>query len=295
MMASLNPAQLAQGLDFTGKTVLVTGGGMGIGRAIAEAFAGAGAQVVIAEIDPARADAAEAAMPSARVIRCDVRQRGVGAMLAERIAAETGRLDVLVNNVGHFVHARPFAMLEDAEAEEILDVNLGQVLRMTRAMIPLLRKGAPGSSIINVTSIEAHRGIPYCSVYAAAKWAVTGFTKSLALELGPEGIRVNTIAPETTDTPQVALDSMIPAENRAHEERWIPLGRFGQPADCAGAALYLASPLASWVTGSSINIDGGALAAAGWYRTPQGEWTNVPLISGNGLVVPGSVIPETAA
>ncbi|MFN3469899.1 MAG: SDR family NAD(P)-dependent oxidoreductase [Novosphingobium sp.] len=295
MMASLNPAQLAQGLDFTGKTVLVTGGGVGIGRAIAEAFAGAGAQVVIAEIDPARADAAEAAMPSARVIRCDVRQRGVGAMLAERIAAETGRLDVLVNNVGHFVHARPFAMLEDAEAEEILDVNLGQVLRMTRAMIPLLRKGAPGSSIINLTSIEAHRGIPYCSVYAAAKWAVTGFTKSLALELGPEGIRVNTIAPETTDTPQVALDSMIPAENRAHEERWIPLGRFGQPADCAGAALYLASPLASWVTGSSINIDGGALAAAGWYRTPQGEWTNVPLISGNGLVVPGSVIPETAA
>ncbi|WP_109796493.1 MULTISPECIES: SDR family oxidoreductase [Novosphingobium] len=295
MMASLNPAQLAQGLDFTGKTVLVTGGGVGIGRAIAEAFAGAGAQVVIAEIDPARADAAEAAMPLARVIRCDVRQRGVGAMLAERIAAETGRLDVLVNNVGHFVHARPFAMLEDAEAEEILDVNLGQVLRMTRAMIPLLRKGAPGSSIINLTSIEAHRGIPCCSVYAAAKWAVTGFTKSLALELGPEGIRVNTIAPETTDTPQVALDYMIPPENRAHEERWIPLGRFGQPADCAGAALYLASPLAAWVTGSSINIDGGALAAAGWYRTPQGEWTNVPLISGNGLVIPGSVIPETAA
>lgn len=289
-MTAVDNAKLAaQALDFAGKTVLVTGGGVGIGRAIAEAFAGAGAQVVIAEIDPANADAAEAAMPSARVIRCDVRQRGVGAMLAERIAAETGKLDVLVNNVGHFVHARPFAMLEDEEAEEILDVNLGQMLRMTRAMIPLLRKGAPGSSIINVTSIEAHRGIPYCSVYAAAKWAVTGFTKSLALELGPEGIRVNTIAPETTDTPQVALDIMIPPENRAHEERWIPLGRFGRPSDCAGAALYLASPLAAWVTGSAINIDGGALAAAGWYRTPQGEWTNVPLISGNGLVVPGTV------
>lgn len=289
-MTAVDNAKLAaQALDFAGKTVLVTGGGVGIGRAIAEAFAGAGAHVVIAEIDPANADAAEAAMPSARVIRCDVRQRGVGAMLAERIAAETGRLDVLVNNVGHFVHARPFAMLEDDEAEEILDVNLGQMLRMTRAMIPLLRKGAPGASIINVTSIEAHRGIPYCSVYAAAKWAVTGFTKSLALELGPEGIRVNTIAPETTDTPQVALDYMIPPENRAHEERWIPLGRFGRPSDCAGAALYLASPLAAWVTGSAINIDGGALAAAGWYRTPQGEWTNVPLISGNGLVIPGTV------
>ena len=289
MTANGQPVPFAQALDFTGKTVLVTGGGVGIGRAIAEAFASAGAHVVIAEIDPARADQAEAAMPGARVIRCDVRQRGVGAMLAERIAAETGKLDVLVNNVGHFVHARPFAMLEDEEADEIVDTNLGQLLRMTRAMIPLLRKGGAGSSIINVTSIEAHRGIPYCSVYAAAKWAVTGFTKSLALELGPEGIRVNTIAPETTDTPQVALDYMIPPQNRAHEERWIPLGRFGQPSDCAGAALYLASPLAAWVTGTSINVDGGALAAGGWYRTPQGEWTNVPLISGNGMVIPGTV------
>lgn len=289
MTADMQPAPFAQALDFTGKTVLVTGGGVGIGRAIAEAFCEAGAHVVIAEIDPARADQAEVAMPGARVIRCDVRQRGVGAMLAERIGAETGKLDVLVNNVGHFVHARPFAMLADEEADEIVDTNLGQMLRMTRAMIPLLRKGGAGSSIINVTSIEAHRGIPYCSVYAAAKWAVTGFTKSLALELGPEGIRVNTIAPETTDTPQVALDTMIPPENRTHEERWIPLGRFGQPSDCAGAALYLASPLAAWVTGTALHVDGGALAAAGWYRTPQGEWTNVPLISGNGLVIPGTV------
>lgn len=289
MIANGQPASFAQALDFTGKTVLVTGGGAGIGRAIAKAFCDAGAQVVIAEIDPARADQAEAAMPGARVIRCDVRQRGVGAMLAERIAAETGKLDVLINNVGHFVHARPFAMLEDEEADEIVDTNLGQMLRMTRAMIPLLRKDGAGSSIINVTSIEAHRGIPYCSVYAAAKWAVTGFTKSLALELGPDGIRVNTIAPETTDTPQVALDTMIPPENRTHEERWIPLGRFGQPSDCAGAALFLASPLAAWVTGTALHVDGGALAAAGWYRTPQGEWTNVPLISGNGLVIPGTV------
>ena len=275
-------------LDFTGRTVLVTGGGVGIGRAIAEAFAAAGATLVIAEIDPARAEAVEAALPAARVIRCDVTQRGVPAMLAERIAAETGRLDVLVNNVGHFLHAKPFAMMAEDEIDAVFDVNLGQIFRMTRAMIPLLRAAAPGSSIINISSIEAFRGIPNCSVYAAAKAGITGLTKSLALELGPEGIRVNDIAPETTDTPQVALDYMIPPENRAHESRWIPLGRFGRPSDCAGAALYLASPLAEWVTGTAIHVDGGALAASGWYRTPQGEWSNVPLITGNGLVVPGS-------
>ena len=275
-------------LDFTGRTVLVTGGGVGIGRAIAEAFGAAGATLVIAEIDPARAEAVEAALPAARVIRCDVTQRGVPAMLAERIAAETGRLDVLVNNVGHFLHAKPFAMMAEDEIDAVFDVNLGQIFRMTRAMIPLLRAAAPGSSIINISSIEAFRGIPNCSVYAAAKAGITGLTKSLALELGPEGIRVNDIAPETTDTPQVALDYMIPAENRAHESRWIPLGRFGRPSDCAGAALYLASPLAEWVTGTAIHVDGGALAASGWYRTPQGEWSNVPLITGNGLVVPGS-------
>lgn len=281
----LNPAQA---LDFTGKTVLVTGGGVGIGRSIADAFAAAGATLFIAEIDPARADAVEKTIPSARVIRCDVLDRATPRMLAERIAADAGKLDVLVNNVGHFVHARAFADLAEDEIDLILDTNIGQVLRMTSAMIPLLRKAGRGSSIINITSIEAHRGIPGCTVYAAGKWGMTGFTKSLALELAPEGIRVNDIAPETTDTPQLALDYVIPPQNRTHEERWIPLGRFGQPGDCAGAALYLASPLAAWITGTAIHVDGGALAAAGWYRTPQGGWTNTPLISGNGIVIPGA-------
>ena len=275
-------------LDFSGKTVLVTGGGVGIGRGVAEAFAGAGAQVVIAEIDPRRAEDARESIPGAKVIVCDVLDRAVPAMLAKRIAESSGKLDVLVNNVGHFVHALPFDALSDAQAEEILDVNLGQLLRMTRAMLPLLRAAAPGSSIVNVTSIEAYRGIPYCSVYAAAKAGVAGFTKSLALELAPEGIRVNDIAPETTDTPQVALDVMIPPENRANMDKWIPLGRFGTPADCAGAALYLASPLAAWVTGTAIHVDGGALAAAGWTRTPEGEWTVVPMVSGNALRIPGA-------
>ncbi len=262
-------------LDFTGKTVLVTGGGAGIGGACAEAFADAGADVVIAEIDAERC----AAFTKGRAVECDVtRHADVSAL-----AAQLDQLDVLVNNVGHYVHAKPFADLTADEADEIITINLRQLFSVTRAMIPLLRKSGPGSSIINITSIEAFRGIPTCSVYAACKAGVTGFTKSLALELAPEGIRVNDIAPETTDTPQTPIQYMIPEENRHNIERWIPLGRFGRPEDCAGAALYLASDLASWVTGSAIHVDGGALAAAGWTRDPKGIWTNMPIVTGNGM------------
>lgn len=273
-------------LDFSGKTVLVTGGGRGIGRACAEAFAGAGASVVIAEIDEtSRADFASA-HPDALAVRCDVTKAADVRALAEQVRERFGKLDVLINNVGHFLHAKPFDALSDEEVDAIVEINFGQVMRVTRAMLPLLRAAAPGSSVVNVTSIEAYRGIPNCSVYGACKAAVAGLTKCLALELAPEGIRINDVAPETTDTPQVALDYMIPPENRAHMDKWIPLGRFGKPEDIAGAALYLASPLASWVTGTAIHVDGGALAAAGWTRTPEGQWTVVPMVSGNGLRIP---------
>jgi 3-oxoacyl-[acyl-carrier protein] reductase len=275
-------------MDYSGKTVLVTGGGSGIGRACAEAFAGAGASLVVAELDEAaRADFA-AAHTGALAVRCDVTRAADVRALAEQVRERFGKLDVLINNVGHFLHAKPFDALSDDEVDAIVEINFGQVMRVTRAMLPLLRAAAPGSSIVNVTSIEAFRGIPNCAVYGAAKAAVTGLTKCLALELAPEGIRINDVAPETTDTPQVALDYMIPPENRANMDKWIPLGRFGRPEDIAGAALYLASPLASWVTGTAIHVDGGALAAAGWMRTPEGQWTVVPMISGNGLRIPAA-------
>ncbi len=274
-------------MDFSNKYVLVTGGGSGIGLACATAFAEAGAQVAIAEVDEGRRAAFAEAHPHALAIRCDVTQPADVRALAERVREWAGRLDVLVNNVGHFLHAKPFEALSEEESDAIVEINFGQVMRVTRAMLPLLREAAPGSSIVSITSIEAFRGIPNCAVYGAAKAAVTGLTKALALELAPAGIRINAIAPETTDTPQVPLDYMIPPRNRAHMDKWIPLGRFGRPEDCAGAALYLASPLASWVTGTTILVDGGALAAAGWMRTPDGEWTVVPMVSGNGLSLSG--------
>lgn len=270
-------------MDFSGKSVLVTGGGSGIGLACAKAFAEAGAKVAIAEVDEKLCADFAAAHPQALAVHCDVTKGGEVKALAEQLRQWDGKLDILVNNVGHFLQVKPFEALEEDEIDAIMDINFGQVVRVTRAMLPLLREAAPGSSIVNITSIEAFRGIPNCAIYGAGKAAVTGLTQSLALELAPSGIRINAVAPETTDTPQVPVDYMIPPKNRANMDKWIPLGRFGRPEDIAGAALYLASPLAGWVTGTTVHVDGGALAAAGWTRTPEGQWTVVPMVTGNGI------------
>ncbi|AHE52081.1 SDR family NAD(P)-dependent oxidoreductase [Sphingomonas sanxanigenens] len=271
--------------DFNGKVVLVTGGGAGIGRATAEAFAAAGAQLAIIEVDGDRAADVQAALgDAALVVTGDVTDPAAVASLAAAIEARFGGLDVLVNNVGDFLMlAKPFEALTPDEIGRLYATNLGQVFGVTHAMIPLLRKRGAGGSIVSVSSIEGFRGIPNCVVYAACKAALTGFTKSLALELGPSGIRVNLIAPETTDTPQVPVSLMVPEEHRDHIPRWIPLGRFGTPADMASGILFLASDQAAWITGTALHIDGGALAAAGWYRDPRDVWTNLPVLSGNGL------------
>ena len=273
-------------ISFTGKTVLVTGGGAGIGRACAEAFGAAGARVAVAEIDAARAQdvrhALEATGVDALVDIVDVTRRDEVDAFARTVDARFGGLDVLVNNVGDFLQiVKPFDDYTDDDIARLFDVNLRQVFIVTQAMLPLLRKRGAGSSIVGVSSIEGFRAIPNCAVYASFKAALTGFTKSLALELGPVGIRVNQIAPETTETPQVPVSLMVAAEHQDHIPRWIPLGRFGDAGDIAGAALYLASPLAAWVTGTTLHVDGGALAAAGWYRDPKDFWTNIPVVTGN--------------
>jgi NAD(P)-dependent dehydrogenase (short-subunit alcohol dehydrogenase family) len=276
-------------ISMHGRTALITGAGAGIGRGIAEAFGALGARIIGAEIDAQRAAATQAALREARIEAeihvCDVRDSAQVKALVADIGARVGGIDTLVNNVGdsigEFMH--PFDRAGEEFWDALYAINLRHVFTVSQAALPLLRQRAPGSTIINVSSIEAFRAIPMCPVYSAFKSAITGFTKSLALILGPEGIRVNTIAPETTETEQVKPSLYIKPELQQNVARWTPLGRFGEPRDMAGCAVFLATELSSWVTGTTVHADGGALAAAGFYRTPSGAWTNTPIVTGDGF------------
>ena len=275
-------------VGLTGKVALVTGGGAGIGRSIAESFAAYGARIAAIEIDPERADAVKASLgPDALVVTGDADNVETVAEAMAAIEARFGRLDILVNNVGDFLMIRDkFRDTTEEQWDALYRVNLRNMFVVTRAAIPLIRK-AGGGGIINVSTIEAFRGIPNHAVYAAFKAGITGFTQSLAVELGPEHIRVNAIAPETTNTEQVKATSRVPPENKTHLPRWFPIGRFGEPSDCAGAALFLASDsLSGWVSGTTIHVDGGALAAGSWLRMADERWTHLPIIDRDGYTPP---------
>ncbi|MFN8928592.1 MAG: SDR family NAD(P)-dependent oxidoreductase [Rhodospirillales bacterium] len=276
-------------LGLAGRVALVTGGGAGIGRATAVLLGRASMRVAGAEIDPARAADARAALAAAGVAawvgEADVRAEADVRRLVSDVDGRFGRLDVLVNNVGDYLGIKKrFEDTTDAEWEALYAVNLLHMFRVTRAALPLIRRGGAGGSIVNVSTIEAFRGIPLTVVYAAFKTAITGFTQSLAVEVGPDGIRVNAVAPETTNSAQIVATPRVPPENRDFIGRWFPIGRFGEGADSAGAVLYLASErLSGWVTGTTVHVDGGALAAGAWLRLPDGaNWTHLPIIECDG-------------
>ncbi len=274
-------------ISLEGKTALVTGGGGGIGRGIAETLTSYGAQVVVAELKQERAAAVEAALKAAKadhlVLRIDVRQEAQVNDLMNQIENRYGKLDVLVNNVGTASAPKLFEFTTNEDWDFDYQINLRHMFLVTRAAIPLIRKSGKGGSIINFSSIEAFRGIPLMTAYGAFKAAVIGFTQSLALELGHEGIRVNAVAPETTESEAIQPSKWIKPEDRGAIASAIPLGRFGTPTDAAGCVVFLASELSAWVTGTTIHLDGGALAAAGWHRLANGVWTNAPVISKGAL------------
>ncbi len=267
------------GFRLAGRVVLVTGGGGGIGRAVAERLAREGAIVEIAEIDAARGAETAAAIAQqggrAHAERLDVCEAGEVAAWIDGVLAREQRIDVLVNNVGHFLRSMPFAESNPDHWARLHRINLEHVFLVTRAALPALRAQGNGS-IVNVASVEGIRGYPPDPVYGAYKAAVVHFTKCLALELAPD-VRVNAIAPDLTQSLQVDYERWVPAAERHKWSVWAPLGRPGTGGDQADVVAFLASEDARFVTGCVIPTDGGSLAAGGWFRSARaGRWVNRP-------------------
>ena len=263
------------------RTVVVTGGALGIGGGISRRFAADGDHVVLIDIDAQAADATaqeiRATGGSVSVLIGDITAHDTVARLGELIASDHGHADVLVNNVGDFRPAKSFFAKSPPEQwQRLHELNLWHVFTVTHALLPGMIAAGAGS-IINVSTVEAFRGIPGNAVYSAYNAGVSAFTKSLAVELGPSGIRVNAIAPDLADTPQTPAELMLDGRDPALVRSWLPLGRFGTPEDFAGVVSFLASDDAAFITGHTIPVDGGTLAASGWYGKAAGRgWTNRP-------------------
>lgn len=258
-----------------GKVAVVTGGGVGIGAAIARRFVVHGATVEVGEIDGARANEI-AAEPGIRATVLDARDQGSVAAWADDVISRHQRVDVVVNNVGDYLRAVPFRQSDPKHWDALHDINLRHIFVVTRAFLPTMLERASGSIII-VHSVEALRGYPADPVYAAYKAAAAHFTTSLAGELGRKGIRVNGIAPDLTQTPQVDYVGTTPPGAEALWEAWAPVGRVGAPDDQADVAVFLASDLARFVTGLNLPVDGGTHAYGGWFWSPSlRRFTNRP-------------------
>jgi 3-oxoacyl-[acyl-carrier protein] reductase len=241
------------------KVALVTGAGSGFGEGIARAYAREGAKVAVVDI---RGDAAtrvaagigEAALP----ITCDVSLRGDIDRAVAEIRAHFGRLDVVVNNAGVTHRNRPLMEVDEATFDRVFAVNVKSIYHMVQAVVPLMRAQG-GGVILNVGSTAGIRPRPGLTWYNASKGAVNLMSKSLAVELAPDRIRVSALCPVMGETGLLEDFMGMPdtPENRARFIATIPLGRLSRPGDIAAAAVFLASDEAEFITGVELPIDGG--------------------------------------
>lgn len=250
---------------LTDRVAVVTGGGSGIGRGIAAGLTAFGARVAIWERNPDTcASAAEEI--GALGIPTDVRDSAAVDEALAQTAAELGPVTILVNNAGGVFWS---GILDTSENgwDALYKSNLRHVYLCTqRVARTLVEEHLPGS-IISVTSIEGVRAAPGYATYAAAKAGVINYTKTAALELAPHGIRVNALAPDITWTE--GLEQMAPPGSRQRMGFTVPLGCAGHVDEMAGAAVFLASEMSSYITGQTIHVDGGTHAAGGWYHHPE--------------------------
>jgi 3-oxoacyl-[acyl-carrier protein] reductase len=248
-----------------GKAALVVGGGRGIGRAVSLALgaAGAGVAVVDLEADRAEAVAGELTASGARAVAvsADIRDADEVRRVVRTTVAELGGVDVLVTVVGGqnaFAAWQPTHQWSDEEWDLVVGVNLRYVFLVAREVIGVMLDQGRGGAIVCIGSVSGMAGAPNHSAYGAAKAGVIHFAKSLALEYGRHGIRVNVVSPGVARTPATA-GALSPEQDAAMAEK-IPLGRPGTPEDIADAVLFFASPLARYVTGQVLAVDGGVTA-----------------------------------
>ncbi|TKC97945.1 glucose 1-dehydrogenase [Polyangium fumosum] len=251
-------------INVEGKVAIVTGGSRGIGESIAKALGQSGAKVAIASRKKEGLDGAVERLRqegvTASAFTCHTGKADDVQRLFQQVIEAFGKVDVLVNNAATNLHFGPFMTVEDAALDKTFEVNLKGYFYTSRELVRhLVDRNAPGA-IVNVASVAGLLGAPLQGMYGTTKAAVMSMTKTMAVELGASGIRVNAIAPGLVDTRFAA--ALV--QNKDIVERVVgrtPLGRYGQPDEIAGAALYLASDAASFLTGQTIVVDGGMTIA----------------------------------
>jgi 3-oxoacyl-[acyl-carrier protein] reductase len=239
------------------KVALVTGAGQGFGLGIAECFAREGARLALVDIQADKAAAVAAGLPGSLALAADVsRAADVDATVAQTVA-RFGRIDIVVNNAGISHRNRPMLEVDEAEFDRIFDVNVKSIYLYARAAIPHMRRQG-GGVILNIGSTAGIRPRPGLAWYNASKGAVNLLSKSMAVELAPDRIRVNAIAPVAGETPLLAtfMGEDTP-EKRAAFKATIPWGRLSTPQDIGNAAVFLCSDEAEMVTGDILQVDGG--------------------------------------
>lgn len=247
--------------DLAGKVVFISGASTGIGASAARAFGAKGAQVIVhynksaTEAEAVAADIRKGGS-KAITIGADVRDSKAIDKAVDSAVSQFGRIDVLINNAGSLVKREALEKISDDLFDEVVQINARSVVAFTRAVIPVMRKQG-GGNIINVTSVAArHGGGPGALIYAASKGFVSTITRGMAKELMPDHIRVNAVAPGVIMTP--FQERFTTPEQLESFRKTIPMGRIGDPEECDGAFLYLASDaLSGYVTGQIIEVNGG--------------------------------------
>lgn len=245
-------------MELDGKVAIVTGGAQGIGRAIAETLAGAGADVAVVDVEVNRAQDTVAAVTAlgrrALAVKANVAEWTDVKAMADQVATELGRVDILINNAGITRDGLLLRMKEE-DWNLVLDVNLKGTFHCTKAVLPALMKQR-GGAIVNIASVVGVMGNAGQANYAASKAAVIGFTKTVAREYASRGVRVNAVAPGFIDT---AMTHGLAADARDALLKQIPLGRLGTPGDVAEAVRFLVSSAAAYITGHVLHVNGGML------------------------------------